>query len=71
MALEGLTLMLAVPAPVFHEYVFAPDAVNVTLELLHTLTGFPELTEIVGTGFTVTVFVSVCLYPQTPSATHV
>jgi hypothetical protein len=67
----GLTLILEVVCPVFQEYVEPPEAESVTLEFSQTLTGFPELIETVGSGFTVTVFVSVCLYPQTPSAIQV
>jgi hypothetical protein len=67
----GFTLILLVVGPVFQTYVFAPVADNVTPVELQEVTGLPKLIRTEGTGLTVTVFVNVCLYPQTPSTIQV
>ena len=56
----GLTVILAVVAPVLHRYVAPPLAVNVVLSPLHIATSAPALA-VTGMiiGFTVTVTLSV------------
>jgi hypothetical protein len=58
----GLTTRATVLAPVFHEYVEAPDAVSVADCPTHTALA-PE-TETVGFGFTVSVLLAV--FEQVP-----
>ena len=66
--LDGVTDMVVVVTPAFHEYVDAPLAVNKVDEPLQIL---GEFTLTVGVAFTVNVLVIMALLPAEFDATNV